>query len=122
MDERWGPVRERIDVGDLDGVADRLAAAARAEPAALLPVLQGHQPPTETAPPASEFEAALAYSGDHPEMRYLRDDSGHNRWRVHHLAEERARRVNEPRFAARALAIAAGTNRAADVVRAAHRT
>jgi hypothetical protein len=62
MDELWGPVRERIDGGDLDGLADVLAAATAAGRAALVAVLEAYEPPTDTVPDG--VEAIRAYLGN----------------------------------------------------------
>ncbi|MGI5241546.1 hypothetical protein [Dactylosporangium sp. CA-139066] len=119
MDELWGRVRARIDDGDFDGLTDLLAAATPAGRAALLPALEAYEPPVETVPDG--LEAMREYLAGDPQAARWEPGSGRERWHLTRVAQQRARQVNEGRRAARALAVAAGLPRAADVVRAANR-
>ncbi|GAA4258516.1 DUF6493 family protein [Dactylosporangium darangshiense] len=118
MDELWGPARERIDGGDLDGLADVLAAATPVGRAALVAVLEAYEPPTDTVPEG--IEAMRAYLGN-PDSHLWDPGSGRERWQLTHAAQQQAHRINQTRRAAKAMAIAAGLARAGDVVKAANR-
>jgi hypothetical protein len=116
MDELWGPVRERIDDGDLAGLGDVLVAVSPGQRTVLLATLETYEPPAETVPDG--LEELRAYLAGNPQAAMWDRGSGRERWHLLRLAQERARHINERRGAARALAVAAGTSRATDVVRA----
>ncbi|MFG2040364.1 hypothetical protein [Dactylosporangium sp. NPDC048998] len=141
MDELWREVRARIDEADLDGLADLLAGAGDGARAALLAPLEAHPPaaaePRLVALPADGFAFMFFPTPEHPEPpgdieevhAYLgqpgstgwEPGSGTEKWVLQRRAWDAARRHTARRGAARAMAIAACTAKAADVIRAAHR-
>ncbi|MEV6932751.1 hypothetical protein AB0M46_50805 [Dactylosporangium sp. NPDC051485] len=81
MDELWQSARDRVDAGDLDGLAGLLAGAGATDRAALLPLLEEHRPPVAQAEPVElpplepepepelptgSFAVAIITHGDEP--------------------------------------------------------